>query len=242
MEKSLRSWVLCGLGVLTLVACSGVVTHRPSPESLIQGHIDAAYGDQGVDVHPSISMQGRLLIESHDVNAPITMKVEAPAKRYFRTEVMGQEVVRACNDGRCWSREMACRLQELHGPELRFSAEIADFHRLENLQRYYRRLETAGLTNFNGQQAYELKLTRNSGLSDQWYFSKDSGLWMGGTWRLPREMGGTEVTQYFEDYRRFGDVQLATEITEVTPEQTSKVIIEDVSFKDIPDNDFDIGG
>lgn len=234
--------IALGLSLLALSACSGIAPQGPSPESLINKHIEAAYNGQGLDARPSINMRGRLLIESHDIDAPLTMQVEAPTKRYFKTEVMGEEVVRSCKAGRCWSKEVSSPMQELHGSQLMFSAEMADFYRLENLKRYYRRLESGGLTSFNDQQAYELQLTRNSGFTDKWYFAKDSGLWLGGTWRLPREMGGIEVTQYFENYQRFGDIQLAAEITEVTPEQTSKVIIEEVSFENIPDSHFELGG
>lgn len=242
MERYLRNWIICGFSLLILSACSGVARQGPSPESLINGHIDAAYSGEGLDARPSLNMRGRLLIESHDIDSPLIMKVEAPSKRYFKTQVMGEDVIRSCTDGRCWSKEVTSPMQELHGSQLDFSAELADFYRLENVKRYYRRLESGGLTTFNGRQAYELQLTRNSGFTDKWYFSKDSGLWLGGTWRLPREMGGTEVTQYFESYQRFGDIQVATQISEITPEQTSKVIIEEVSFEDIPDSHFEVGG
>lgn len=239
MEIYIRKLV-CLAVVLALSACTGVGTNEPAPESLVQRHIEVAYGSKGIDAETSITMEGRLVIESFDVNAPMVMKVEAPAKRYFRTEVMGQEVVRTCKAGRCWTKEVGSPVKELHGAELQFMAEIADFHRLKNLNRYYRHLDTTGVTEFNGEQAYELQLTRNNGLQDTWYFSTESGLWLGGTWRLPRQMGGIQVTQYFEDYQMFNGMQIATEITEVTPEQRSTMIIEEVSFADIPDSVFEI--
>lgn len=229
----------CALAIL-LAGCNSVDNRLPDARALVERHLEAAYGKDGLNDKPSMTYAGKLVIESFDVNAPVVMKTESPDKRLFKTELMGQEVVRSCVGGQCWVREFDKPLEPLGGETLAFMREIADFHRLENLDRYYQHMQTTGLKEFNGEQAYEVTLVRDSGIRDKWYFDKDSGLWLGGTWHLPKEMGGTQVTQYFGEYREFNGTQVATEITEVTPSQTSKVIIDDVSFGDVPDREFAI--
>jgi hypothetical protein len=244
-KKPSSRQLFCRTTFFTLIAamhgCTSVDNKRlPEPQTLVERHIEAAYGEDGLSGKRAISLGGKLVIESFDVDAPVTMKTEAPDKRLFKTEVMGEEVVRTCKGGECWAREYDAAPEPLRGGALDFMTEVADFNRLENLDRYYRHLETTGIKEFNGQQAYEVTLVRDNGNRDKWYFDKDSGLWLGGTWRLPREMGGIQVTQYFEDYQEFNGNKVATQITEITPGQTSKVIIEDVSYGDIPDREFEI--
>ncbi|MGQ9425162.1 hypothetical protein ACXYTJ_06540 [Gilvimarinus sp. F26214L] len=239
MEQSCRGLIVLLSGIAAVLSgCTGVGIGSPSPEEMIQRHIQAAYGDEGLDAQSSITMEGRLVIEEFDVDAPVVMKMEAPDKRSFASDVMGQKVIRSCAEGRCWTRELNAELQSLGGAQLEFMQELSDFKRLENLRRYYRHMEAGGTAEFNGKQANVLRLVRHNGLQDTWYFDRESGLWLGGTWRLPREMGGLQVTQYFEEYKEFDGIRLATEVTEVTPEQTSRVIIEEVSFDDIPDREF----
>lgn len=232
-----NSLLVCAL-LVVLNGCSSVDSGLPGAQDLVERHIQAAYGENGVAEKPSVSYTGRLVIESFDVDAPVVMKTEQPDKRLFKTEIMGQDVVRSCVGGQCWVREFNEGLEPLGGETLDFMREIADFHRLENLDRYYRHMQTTGMREFNGEQAYEVTLVRDNGNRDKWYFDKDSGLWLGGTWQLPRGMGGLQVTQYFGEYREIDGTQVPTEITEVTPSQTSKIIIEDVSFDDIPDQEF----
>lgn len=239
--RSVRRAAISGAFIAALIGCTNVNNRLPEPQALVDAHIKAAYGEEGLQGRRAISLGGKLLIDSFEVDAPVTMKTEAPDKRLFRTEVMGQEVVRTCRGGECWAREYDAAPEPLRGGALDFMNEVADFHRLENLSRYYRHMETTGLKVFNGQQAYEVTLVRNNGNRDKWYFDKKNGLWLGGTWSLPKELGGMQVTQYFEDYQDFDGNKVATRITEVTSEQTSKVIIDDVSYGDIPDREFDLG-
>jgi hypothetical protein len=245
LEKVFHHLIPYLAALLVLSACAGV--GRPSPQSLIQRHIEVVYLGKGIGAQPSITLHGRLVIEAQGVDAPLILKAEAPDKRYFKTVLMGkgvmrgckgEAVIRTCKAGHCWTKEVSSPIQPLQGGELDFMAELADFYRLQHLQRYYRHMETAGLTTFNGERAYELRLIRNNGWQDSWYFSRDSGLWLGGTWRLPRDMGGGQITQYFDRYRTFDGIQVATEITDVTPGQTSKIIVETASFEDIPDSVF----
>ncbi|MCW8194081.1 hypothetical protein F6455_04695 [Proteobacteria bacterium 005FR1] len=240
LTSSIRGILTCCVLAILLVGCNSVDSRLPEARKLVERHLEAAYGEDGLNDKPAMTYTGRLVIESFDVNAPVVMKTESPDKRLFKTEIMGQEVVRSCVGGQCWVRELDKPLASLRGETLTFMREIADFHRLENLDRYYRHLQTTGLKDFNGEQAYEVTLVRDNGMRDKWYFDKDSGLWLGGVWYLPQEMGGTQVTQYFEEYREFDGTQVATQIIEETSTQTSKVVIDEVKFGDVPDREFAI--
>ncbi|MEX1033184.1 MAG: hypothetical protein WDZ30_07470 [Cellvibrionaceae bacterium] len=238
MPKSLLHGAIWLAGGLLLSGCSGL-GQLPSPDALIKRHIEGAYGDAGLDAQPAVTMSGRLIMEDYDIDAPVVLKVEAPDKRYFKTTIGGIEIIRSCIGGQCWAKEIDSPMQRVEGAQLIFMAETADFYRLRNLKRYYRGVETLRQTDFDGEKAYELHLIRDNGTRDRWYFSRDTGLWLGGVWTLPRTMGAAQVTQYFRNYQPFGDVRLATEIIEVSP-TISKVLIDEASFGDIPDSEFKI--
>lgn len=238
--KRLLHPLLC-TALLLLTGCAATGGRLPDPETLVQRHIRAAYGEEGIGARRSMVMEGELSIEDYDVTAPITLKLELPDKRYFSTHVMGTDVVRSCMADRCWSKELGAGVKELTGDELAFMKELSDLFRLEHLDRYYRDLETVRITSFDDQPAYEVVLTRQNGQRDHWYFSTDTGLWLGGMWTLPESMGGTQITQYFENYKSFDGLKLATKIVEVTPNQTSRITIDEVKFEDIPDREFALG-
>lgn len=238
MDKHVAHLVLVVLTLLILNACTAARGRLPEPQTLVNRHIEAAYGGKGIDAQESMIMEGQLVIEDYNLKAPITLKLEVPDKRYFSTQLMGSEVIRTCMAGQCWTKELDAPVKQLRGQELAFMRELSDLYRLKHLHRYYQDLETVKISPFNGQSAYELQLTRQNGRHEKWYFSTETGLWIGGVWNLPEALGGTEITQYFDDYTRFDDLRLATQITEVTPNQTSKILIEEVRFEDIPDRDF----
>lgn len=237
MNKPWRHVFLSLAGVLLLNACAGL-GGLPSSESLVARHLEAVYPSGDLGSRPAISMKGRLLIDEYGVDAPIALKIKAPDKRLFSTQVLGQEVVRSCSGEVCWARELDAPVKRLHGGELAFMQELSDFYRLRELKRYYRSTKTLGPRAFNGVPAYEVQLIRNDGNEDRWYFGQESGLWLGGVWQLPRDMGGTRITQIFDNYRSFDGLYVATQITEVAPSQTSLIVIDEVSFGPIDDKLF----
>lgn len=238
MEIPLRHLSLSLVVLLVLTACSSLDGQLPHSDALLARHLEAVYPGGDIDQRPQISMKGRLLIEDYGVDAPITLTLKAPDKRLFSVRVLGQDVLRSCSDGECWAKELESPILPLQGGELAFMQELADFYRLRTLKRYYRSIRTLGLREFNSLPAYEVQLIRNNGSEDRWYFDQQSGLWLGGVWQLPRDMGGAQITQIFDAYRDFDGLYVATQITELAPQQTSQIVIEEVSFAPVPDELF----
>lgn len=241
MNKSWCHLVLSLTSLVLLSACAGVGGGLPTAESLVARHLEAVYPQGDLGSRPAISMKGRLLIEDYGVDAPITLKIKAPDKRLFSARVLGQEVVRSCSGGECWAQELESPVARLTGGELAFMQELSDFYRLRELKRYYRSINTVGVREFNAVPAYEVQLIRNNGSEDRWYFAQDSGLWLGGAWQLPRDMGGARVTQIFDNYRSFDGLYVATQITELAPGQKSLIVIDEVNFTPIADELFKVG-
>lgn len=238
MDQPWRQICLSLLSLIVLTACAGLGGGLPSSELLLTRHLEAVFPAGDIAARPFISMSGRLLIEDFGVDAPISLKMKAPDKRLFSATVWGQEVLRGCSGGECWAQELNQPIKRLQGGELALMQELADSYRLQRLQRYYRSIKTTGSQQFNGVPAYEVQLVRNNGSKDRWYFAQESGLWLGGVWQLPRDMGGAQITQIFDGYRKVDGFYVATRITEIAPNQTSFIVIDEINFAPIPDELF----
>ena len=104
---------------------------------------------------------------------------------------------------------------------------------------YFRKFELAGVTGFEGHRCYWLHGTTNWGKDNNQFYDVDTGLLVGYRFESD-DASKTTTIALFEDYKKFGDLLVATRNTSRTGNQSQTFIYESVSYEPLDDSLFDL--
>ena len=104
---------------------------------------------------------------------------------------------------------------------------------------YFRKLELAGVVDFEGHRCYWLHGTTNWGKDNNQFYDVETGLLMG--YRFESDDGSKAVTiALFEDYKRFGGPLIATRNTSRTGGKSRTFTYKSVDYQSLPDSLFEL--
>lgn len=206
----------------------------PSADKLFSTYASKVY--KGVDLNNfSLSQKGKVIIEQFGIEGPIEIKYKGPDKYSIYIDIFGTEIIRGCNAGQCWAQEFGGDMKLLQGDQLQRRLEGGDFGRFAHMNRYYNSLETVELTTLNEQAAYKIKGVRKTGQTVFFFFSKDTGNFIGDT---EVEEDGSEYFTYMSNFNIIDKALLASDYFEGGGQQESLTVFTNFSFADIPDSAF----
>ncbi|HWY40512.1 MAG TPA: hypothetical protein VNX27_06925 [Chthoniobacterales bacterium] len=103
---------------------------------------------------------------------------------------------------------------------------------------YFRKLELAGVTDFEGHRCYWLHGTTNWGKDNNQFYDVDIGLLVG--YRFESDDAAKTITiALFQDYKNFGGPLMATKNVERAGDRSTTFTYESVSYEPLPDSLFE---
>ena len=104
---------------------------------------------------------------------------------------------------------------------------------------YFRKLELAGATDFEGHRCYWLHGTTNWGKDNNQFYDIDTGLLVG--YRFESDDASKTITiALFQDYKNFGGPLIATKNVSRTGERSQTFTYKSVSYEPLPDSLFEL--
>lgn len=104
---------------------------------------------------------------------------------------------------------------------------------------YFRKLELAGVTDFEGHRCYWLHGTTNWGKDNNQFYDIDTGLLVG--YRFESDDASKTITiALFQDYKNFGGPLIATKNVSHTGERSQTFTYKSVSYEPLPDSLFEL--
>lgn len=104
---------------------------------------------------------------------------------------------------------------------------------------YFKKLELAGVTDFEGHRCYWLHGTTHWGKDNNQFYDVDTGLLVG--YRFESDDASKTVTiATFEDYKSFGGRLIATKNTNRSGTHSQTFIYKTISYEPLPDSLFDL--
>ena len=104
---------------------------------------------------------------------------------------------------------------------------------------YFRKLELAGVTDFEGHRCYWLHGTTNWGKDNNQFYDIDTGLLVG--YRFESDDASKSITiALFQDYKNFGGPLIATKNVSRTGERFQTFTYKSVSYEPLPDSLFEL--
>jgi hypothetical protein len=103
---------------------------------------------------------------------------------------------------------------------------------------YFRKLELAGVTDFEGHRCYWLHGTTNWGKDNNQFYDVQTGLLVG--YRFENDTSKAISVMRFDDYRNFGGPLIATKNTSRSGDQSQTFTYEFVSYEALDDSIFEL--
>lgn len=171
----------------------------------------AAAGSQAFLKSAAISTKGGLSMPAAGMEATFEMVQIAPNRMQMITTIPGMGAINIGYDGSIgWSMNPMQGPRLLTGKELDQMRDEADPRMIARSPELYSALETVADTTMGGQQCFLVKLNWKSGRETFDCFSGATGLVVGSKSIQQTAMGEIPVTTLYSDYKKFGDITLAT--------------------------------
>jgi hypothetical protein len=202
------------LATSVLVQDANPAEKLPSAEEIIKKFVEATGGEEAYKARKSVVTKAKMAIPMAGINADLTITQVAPNKMATSLDLGGFGTQKTVFDG-----DSAWEISTMAGPRLLTGAELdamkrqANFDVQINPAEYYKSMETIGQSDFNGEQAYAVKLVSEDGGEVTQYYSVESGLMLGQSSKQMTQMGEVDSKTVMEDYRKVGNLMMPHKMT-----------------------------
>ena len=242
-DKALPSACALLLGAALCAVPVAADNHElPDADEIVARHIEAIGGEDAIRAQTSMTRKGTFGIPAMGMSGEMTTYHLAPDKGFVHVSFAGMgETLQGYNGEIGWVEDPMQGPRLLEGPELNAVKHDLRAHAdLEYSERYPER-KTVAEGEWSGQPAYQVDLVDADGNESSRYFSVETGLLIGEEASMTTEMGATETTTTWSDYKEFGGVLFAGSVTRSLVSMGMEFVqtVESVTFDDVDPSVFE---
>lgn len=206
----------------------------PAARQILDRYVQAIGGREAIMRSSSSHTTGLFEVPAAGLAGQIDIYAAAPNRMLVKTDFpqMGQ-VMSGFDGTTAWSVDPMQGPMVLEGKQLEEMRTQADFHGRLHESSKYSSMETTGLVDFEGKQAYSVRLVRTTGDVVEELFDPATGLLVGSVATRDTPMGPVTVTSVIGDYKTFGSQLLPTRVVQKVAGQELVVTISAVTFDDV---------
>jgi hypothetical protein len=203
--------------LLPLAAAAQVASAQSAlpPAATLVAKFGAAVGAPALLGAKAIVTKGGMSMPAAGMNATFEMTQLGANQMSMVTTIPGMGTVQVGYDGTtAWAMDPMQGPRVLAGKELDQMRDEADRRALIRAPEMFSALETIADTTMNSERCYLVKLTWKSGRETFDCYSVATGLMVASKSVQKTAMGDIPVVTTFNDYKKFGDVTVATRTTQ----------------------------
>jgi hypothetical protein len=208
----------------------------PRSAEVIARSIEALGGQKAFKAVHSIHAVGKMTIPGPGISGDFELFSARPARVVYRLTIIGIGKVENGYDGKIgWSVNPVSGPELLKDKQLQEMSEDAWFDSpLHGLDRI-KSMEVIGRAEFDGHQAYKLKVVFPSGNEQFEYFDVTSGLQLGSEMSRTLPQGVVPTTNFMRDYKKFGALMQPTTIVQRALGLDQVVTISSIEYDTVAD-------
>lgn len=196
--------------------------------------IDAIGGEEVVRSYTSMTQSGTFALPAAGLTGDMTVYTQAPNLFALQVDLAGVGQIRSGYDGKVgWSNNPFEGATIMEEQQLRDIQIQADMYNALTPEKYYDTITYEGEQSFEGEKVHAVKLDGENISHTTRYYSVESGLLVGSTSTQSSNMGEIEVKSIMSDYKKFGNMLVATKTKQVIGVQVIEITFTDVSFDEI---------
>lgn len=212
----------------------------PPASDIVAKYVTAIGGRDAVLKIKSISQQATMEIPSAGLTAEMEVAQAAPNMLVSKSTIAGVgEMLQGFNGTVGWE------INPMQGPRLLTDKEIEQAKEMNDLHasrlfpaEHYTSMDVLEKIDFNGEQAYKVKMVRKSGNEVTHYFSEATGLLVGSDVTQESPMGTVTVQMKYSGYQEQDGIKFPTK-TEMTMGPNSIITtVKSTSFNAVPESTF----
>ena len=232
-------WRLAVCLVLAEAALSGQTAPLPSARDLVTRHVAAIGGESAFKAIKSMHVRGRFEITGQSISADFEQLAARPDKLLLRADIPGVGHTEQGYDGKVgWSIDPQTGPKLLKGRELDETIADADFDAPLHIPERIKELTTLARAQFDGREAYKVKVVLVSGVEQDEYFDAETGLEIGWDARRETQLGVLPTTAILRDYRKFGAIMQPTTLVQKTLFIEQVLHVTSVEYDHVPGDAF----
>lgn len=213
----------------------------PSARAVIDRYIQVAGGKDAFLKHNSVLIKGKTEVAGKDLGGSMTLATAKPNKMALVVD-LGGIAIRTGFDGKVgWQVNPLTGPSLMEGGELRDVSRQADFFSILHEDKDYKTMQNLGVTNFEGEDCYKIKLTYTDGGDITEFYSLKSGLQTGFIGSQESALGTITATSINEEHKKFGDLLLPSRVTQKMAGAglSQTMVIDSVEYDNVPDSMFE---
>lgn len=225
----------------TAVAQDKANAKLPPAKEVIAKFVQAVGGKEAILKQNSQRLKGKWEMASVGQGGDFELLRAKPNKQVLRVKMGDQGQIVNGYDGKVgWMLNPFTGPMLLEGKMLDQASEEAEFYNVLHEEKSFKSMETAGVSQFDGKEAIELKLVTKSGREIREFYDAKTSLLIGTKAVHESPQGPNEVTVAFHDYKKMGDVLQPTRLT-VKGEGFEQVLtISSIEYDSVPGKEFDL--
>ena len=202
------------------------------PAATLVAKYASAVGGPAFLAAKSIVTKGGMSMPAAGINATFELK-QVANQMSMVTEIPGMGKIEAGFDGTtAWSMDPMQGARVLSGAELDQVKDEADRRGAVRSPELFTSIETVADTTMNSERCFLVKLVWKSGREMWDCYSASSGLLVASRSTQKNAMGEIPVLTLFSEYKKFGDVMVATKMTQEAMGQQQILTVSSVEFGD----------
>jgi hypothetical protein len=219
-----------GLAALIAGSVNAQTPVLPPAATLVAKYADAVGGPAYLAAK-AIVTKGGMSMPAAGINATFELIQLAPNQMSLVTDIAGMGKVEAGYDGtNAWSVDPMQGARLLSGAELAQIQDEADRRGSLRSPEMFTSLETVADTTMNSERCFLVKLVWKSGRESFDCYSAASGLIVASKSVQKTAMGDIPVVTFFNDYKKFGGVNIATKTTQEAMGQQQVLTVSSVEL------------
>lgn len=212
----------------------------PSARSLIDKHLAAIGGREALLSHSSTRATGTFSVPSSGMIGALELFAAKPNKSIVRIKIAGLgEVVEAYDGKHAWTTSAMTGPMLLEGKQLEDKKFDADYYQDLHEAGRYESMTTVELSEFDGRPCYKVRLVRKNAPEEFEFYDAKTGLKAGRIATRESPMGTITVTSIEADYKKFGNLLLATPVKVSMMGVQQIITIDSVEYDTVPPSVFE---
>ncbi len=235
--------VILGLSAVgpSLASAQEVATTQdlPSAETIIDRYVEAIGGEQAIRSQKPRHVAGTVELPAQGISGEMEIFTAPPDRMVTRLSIPGMGEVKVGYDGETgWMVHPALGPMTMEGLMLRQTRQEADLMAALHPERFVKSAETVERTEFEGHDAYKVRIVTQW---DEEYFELydvESGLLVGTVRKQASPMGDIDATVVLSDYREVDGLRMPGRSVQKVMGMQQIVTISEVETVDLQDDVF----
>ena len=213
----------------------------PAAKEIIAKYVKAMGGRDAILKYTSTHVKGQYEVPAQGLKGTLEVFGAKPDKLKVKVELPGLGQVLSGHDGRVgWSIDPALGPMIMEGKRLNQLQNEANYYSILHDEKEFKSMETVEVAQFEGKECYKLKLVRQSGDEATEFYDSKSGLLVGIVASQETPLGAVTVTSVASDYKKFGNVLMATKNIQRLAGLQQIMTVESVEYNKVADSEFEL--